>query len=187
MDYLPISKINTVVFCSRRYYIEMLLADTLTNHHVTEGQTLHDRTKREGEDVWVWSDVLGLNGIVDQVKQENDTWVITEFKKGYLGDHASDQVQLCAQAICYEELFSVTMSYGYIFYHQTRRRQSVEYTDELRQHVVQAVEQMRSLDQQSHYPPITTNSNKCRGCSVREACQPTLTRKTVPSWNPKGL
>ena len=185
MDYLPISKINTVVFCPRRYYIEMLLADTRTNYHITEGQTLHERSQREGEGIWVWSDELGINGIIDQVKQEQDGWIITEFKKGYLGDHKSDQVQLCALAICYEEQFNVTLPYGYIFYHQTRRRQKVLYTVELREAVETAVSTMRLLAEQTYYPVITDNPNKCRGCSVKEACQPNLTRKRIAKWNPK--
>ncbi len=184
MEYLPISKINTVVFCPRRYYIEMLLADTLTNHHVTDGQTLHDRAKRTGEGLWVWSDTLGLNGIIDQIKEEEGELILTEFKKGYLGDHESDQVQLCAQAICYEETFDASLKQGFIYYHTTRRRQEVRFTTELRQAVVNAVNTMRAIDNTGTYPPITPNPNKCRGCSVKEACQPSLTREKKPTWKP---
>ena len=185
MDYLPISKINTVVFCPRRYYIEMILADTLSNHHITDGQTLHERSKREGEDIWVWSDALGINGIIDQIKQEDNEWVITEFKKGYLGDHESDQVQLCAQAISYEEVYRVKLNYGQIFYHKTRRRQTITYSPSLRQKVKDAVAQMRELEKQTQFPPVTSNTNKCKGCSVQEACQPKLSQKIIPRWNPK--
>ena len=182
LDYLPISKINTVVFCPRRYFIEQLLGDTLTNYHMTEGSALHDRAKREGEGVWVWSDTLGLSGIIDQIRQEEGAWVITEFKKGYLGEHKSDQVQLCALAMCYEEAHDVALSYGYLYYHRTRRRLKIDYTPELRQRVVDAVALMRTLETQTQYPPITDNPNKCRGCSVRETCQPTLFRKRLPRW-----
>ncbi len=182
MEYLPISKINTVVFCPRRYYIEQLLADTVTNYHMTEGTALHERTVRTGEGVWVWSNCLGVSGIIDQVVHEDGEWVITEFKKGYLGEHESDRVQLCALAVCYEEVHGVHLSHGYIYYHRTRRRSLVEYTPELRQRVEAAVALMRRLEQQSHYPPVIDNPNKCQGCSVREPCQPTLTRRQLPRW-----
>ncbi len=182
MDYLPISKVNTVVFCPRRYYIEGLLADTVTNYHMTEGSALHDRAKREGEGVWVWSDVLGLSGVIDQVTCENGAWVITEFKKGYLADHKSDQVQLCALAMCFEEVHGVKLTHGYIYYHRTRRRLEVPYTLELRQEVTEAVALMRRLAAQDTYPPVIDNPNKCRGCSVQGSCQPVLARKRLPRW-----
>lgn len=181
MDYLPISKVNTVVFCPRRYYIEQVLADTVTNYHMLEGSALHDRTARPGEGVWVWSDTLGLNGIIDQLTREGESWVITEFKKGYLADHQSDKVQLCALAMCFEAARGVTLDYGYLYYHQTRRRMRVDFSAELRQQVTEAVAQMRELALATCYPPVTDNPNKCRGCSVRESCQPALQRR-LPGW-----
>ena len=187
MDYLPISKINTVVFCPRRYYIEHVLQDTWSNHHMTEGATLHQRTKRNGEGLWVWSDRLGISGIVDQVTREEDNWIITEFKKGYLAEHQSDMVQLCALAICFEEMRGVVLKRGYIYYHRTRRRLNVTYTAELRRQVAQAVSHMRALAEATSYPPVTDKPSKCRGCSVRDACQPKLFLKRLPSWQPATL
>lgn len=182
MEYLPISKVNTVVFCPRRYYIEQLLGDTLSNHHLTEGSSLHERSVRVGEGLWVWSDRLGLSGVVDQVTLEDGEHVITEFKKGFLGEHASDQVQLCALAMCFEESRDERLSFGRIYYHRTRRRVEVPYTPKLRQRVEEAVSLMRALEDHAHYPPVTENTNKCRGCSVKDACQPTLTRGRLPRW-----
>lgn len=182
MEYLPISKINTVVFCPRRYYIESVLRDTAENHHMTEGTTLHQRARRKGEGVWVWSDRLGISGIVDQLTREGERWVITELKKGYLGEHPSDRVQLCALAVCFEEMHDASLEYGFIYYHRTRRRLMVEFALELRQQVDDAVAQMRSLAEATSYPPVTDRPSKCRGCSVREACQPDLSRKRLSAW-----
>ncbi len=187
MEYLPISKVNTVAFCPRRYYIEMLLADSKSNHHIIEGQSLHERSKREGEGVWVWHDELGLVGVIDQLKKEGEDWVITEFKKGYLADHKSDQLQLCALAMCYEHSFQVPQRYGYIYYHQTRRKQRLEYSPELRQGVHEAAELMKKLEHAPSYPPVIDNPKKCRGCSVQEACQPSLFRKKPSHWNPGAV
>jgi CRISPR-associated exonuclease Cas4 len=176
-DYLKISKLNTVVFCPRRYFIEEILNDQKTNHHITEGQILHDRSQRKGQGMWVWSDRLGMVGVIDQMQKEDDTWVISEFKKGYLSEHSSDQVQLCAMAMCYEEQFGESLSYGYIFYHRNNRKLKVEFTAELRQQVEEAVLLMRKIALENTYPPIIENKNKCRGCSVKDICQPELQRQ----------
>ena len=69
MDYLPISKINTIVFCPRRYFIEVVLNDQTKNHHLIEGDALHERAAREGVGLRVWSDRLGLVGVVDQLRE----------------------------------------------------------------------------------------------------------------------
>ena len=171
--YLLISKVNTVVFCPRRYFIEVVLGEQHANHHIIEGTNLHERSERRGVR-WVWSDRLQLVGIVDQVTVEDGNTVISEFKKGRMGDHASDQVQLCAQAICFEEITGETLTYGYIHYHRTRRNLRVDFTPELRYAVEKAVAKMWALNAAHHYPPVIDNPKKCDGCSVREMCQPKL-------------
>lgn len=173
--YLLISKINTVVFCPRRYFIEVVLGEQHANHHIIEGINLHERSERRGVR-WVWSDRLQLVGIVDQVTVEDGYTVITEFKKGRMGDHASDQVQLCAQAICFEENTGETLAYGNIHYHSTRRNMRVDFTPELRRAVEVAVSKMREVSASRLYPAVIDNTNKCKGCSVQEACQPKLAR-----------
>ncbi len=175
-DYLPISKINTVVFCPRRYYIEVVLSETQSNVHLAEGHNLHDRAKREGAGNWVWSDELGIVGVVDQLVREGERLIPTEFKKGWLGEHESDMVQLCAQAMCLEEMHGTSVPYGFIYYHGTRRKKRVDFTPELREKVRAAVRRMRELEGSLHYPPVIDNKSKCRGCSVRDTCQPSLRR-----------
>ncbi len=184
MDYLPISKLNTVVFCPRRYYIESILQDTAVNYHMIEGSGLHERAQRENEGVYVWHDELGISGIVDKVSYEDGHWVITDLKKGYLGEHASDQVQLCALALSYQAVTGRAQHNGILYYHRTRRRLQVTYTAELKQAVHDAVAHMRHIAQQNSYPPVIDNVNKCRGCSVRDACQPVLSRhKQLWRWS----
>jgi CRISPR-associated exonuclease Cas4 len=178
-DYLPISKLNTVVFCPRRYFIEAILQDNKTNHHMIEGSGLHERTVRDGEGLTVWSDRLGIIGRVDQVKQEGEAWLITEFKKGGLGEHESDQVQLCALAMCFEEMNDKRLEHGFIFYNKTKQRLEVNFDEALRDNVEAAVTTMRELANADKFPPVTTNRNKCRGCSVKEICQPDL---KVSKW-----
>jgi CRISPR-associated exonuclease Cas4 len=173
-DYLAISKLNTVVFCPRRYFIEAILQDNKTNHHMIEGSCVHERTVRAGEGLTVWSDRLGIIGRVDQVKQEGEVWLITEFKKGGFGEHESDQVQLCALAMCFEEMHEVRLEQGFIFYNKTRQRLEVVFDEALRNKVETAVTTMLELSNTQRFPAVTTNRNKCRGCSVKEMCQPDL-------------
>lgn len=176
--YLPISKLNTVVFCPRRYFIEAVLGDEeRRNVHLIEGDTLHARTRREGENIWVWSDRLGICGIVDQLIQEGGHPVPVEFKKGWLGEHVSDWVQLGAELLCLREMGGTGADHGYLSYHATRRRQRVDLTPELVGLVEAAVAEMRRIAGAGRYPPVTDEPNKCRGCSVRAACQPTLRRE----------
>ncbi len=185
--YLSISKLNTVVFCPRRYFIEAILQDNITNHHMIEGSGIHERTVREGEGLTVWSDRLGIIGRVDQVKQESDHWVITEFKKGGLGTHDSDQVQLCALAMCFEEMHGVRLEQGFIFYNKTRQRLEVSLDQELRGKVETAINTMLELAETDRFPPVTTNRNKCKGCSVKDICQPDLkTRKWAVDFGERG-
>ena len=173
---LPISKINTIVFCPRRYFIEFCLSESKTNLHIIEGEVLHDRAKRPGQDVWVYSDTLGLVGILDQLSREGESWVPLELKKGKMGHHQSDRVQLCAQAMCLEEMGYPTILYGYVYYHSSRRKIRVEFDPGLRQEVLTAIQHMRILNDQAQMPPITENVQKCRGCSVHDMCQPELFR-----------
>lgn len=172
-DYLSIHHINTVTFCPRRYYIQAVLGEAHDNHHMIEGVNLHERKERAGAR-WVWSDRLQLVGILDQLHYEASTAIITEFKKGRLGDHACDQVQLCAQAMCYEEMTGTELSYGYLYYHSTRRKLRVDFSPLLRDQVEAAVVAMRAISQRENYPAVVDNPKKCSGCSVRETCQPKL-------------
>jgi CRISPR-associated exonuclease Cas4 len=112
--------------------------------------------------------------VVDQLSRAGETLIPTEFKKGWLGEHQSDMVQLCAQAMCLEEMQGVVVPHGFIYYHSTRRKLQVDFTPNLRQTVEEAVATMRQLNHASHYPPVTDKRSKCRGCSVMDACQPNL-------------
>ena len=172
-DYLLISKINTVVFCPRRYFIEVVLSENMNNYHLIDGTALHERTKREGES-WVWNDRLGIVGIADQIKREDGVLVPYEFKKGFLAKHSSDQAQLCALAMCIEERTGERLERGYIYYHKNRRRIEVVFDSVLRAEVEEAIQTMRMLNDNLSYPPVTSIKSKCKGCSVYEACQPTL-------------
>ena len=105
MEYLPLSKVNTVVYCERRFYLEYVMKEEYINHYLIEGRFLHERAytePREESGVWVWSDRLGLLGMVDRLEwRKGEAWIV-EYKVGQAKEEAylSDAVQLAAQAVC---------------------------------------------------------------------------------------
>jgi len=180
--YLPVSKVNTVVFCPRRFYLEYVLGEIHRNHHVIEEHHLHTRayTERgERSGVWVWSDRLGLVGVVDHIEYAAGKPVLVEYKKGRAFPQAndSDAVQLAAQALCLEESRGERARRGAVYYHASRSRREVELTPELLSRAEAAVAHMRQLLRSLRPPGVAVPPSKCAGCSTREACQPELLRR----------
>ena len=180
--YLPLSKVNTVVFCPRRFYLEHVLGEVHRNHHVIEGHHLHTRayTERgERSGVWVWSDRLGLVGVVDRIEYAGGEPVLVEYKKGraFAQANHSDAVQLAAQALCLAESRGERARRGAVYYHASRTRREVALTPELLGQAEAAVAQMRQLLHSPRPPGVAVPPSKCAGCSTREACQPELLRR----------
>lgn len=180
--YLPLSKVNTVVFCPRRFYLEYVLGELHVNHHIVEGHHLHtqaytERGERSG--VWVWSDRLGLVGVVDRIEYAGGEPVLVEYKKGRAFPQAndSDAVQLAAQALCLKESRGERARRGAVYYHASRTRREVELTPGLLGRAVEAVAYMRQLLRSPRPPGVAVPPSKCAGCSTREACQPELLRR----------
>lgn len=179
MEYLPVSKINTVVFCERRFYYEYVMAVTAVNHHILEGRFLHDHVYTDSDQetgVWIFSDTLGLVGVVDKIDRDGEAYVPIEYKKGRLGDYQGDAVQLCAQALCLEEMRSIVIPHGYVYYHATRRRQKIVFEQPLREQVKRSIGRMHRLINAPHAPARTVPTSKCNGCSIHEECQPEIWR-----------
>ncbi len=181
MEYLPISKINTVVYCPRRFYLEHVLGEVHTNHHMIEGRYLHEAAYTEpGEvsGVWVWSDRLGIVGVIDRLEHRAGRPVVVEYKLGRANDetHHSDAVQLAAEALALAESRGLEALEGAVYYHKSRLRRRVALTPALREEAERAVALMRGLLRALRPPSVEVPRAKCGGCSVREACQPELWR-----------
>src|SRR6266851_2354603 len=144
LDALSISYLNALEYCPRRFYYECALSEFLDNAHVVEGTMRHERSdsgRRTTEDgvttlrrVWVWSSRLKLSGFADVVEEAEGVLTPIEYKKGKMGEWLNDHVQLCAQALCLEEMSGCTISHGYIFYFGSARREEVVFTEALRRH-----------------------------------------------------
>ncbi|MEZ0396396.1 MAG: CRISPR-associated protein Cas4 [Anaerolineales bacterium] len=190
-DYLPLSMLNQLEYCERRFYLMHVLGEMEVNAHVLEGTFRHEQAhtagaNREGETlihrrVYVWSDELRIAGFADVVEEtlspgaspsERGELVPIEYKKGRMGKWLNDHIQLCAQALCLAERSGAVVPKGYIFYFGSRRREEVEFTPALRQRTVQSIARAHELVAAQRLPPPLENYNKCRDCSLEPVCLP---------------
>lgn len=188
-DSLPISALQHLLFCERQcalIHVEGLWAE---NRLTAEGRVLHeavDRGARSGRggvviarDLQVSCERLGLHGRADVVEFVRHAGGAPEafpieYKRGRRATRSADEVQLCAQAICLEEMLGAPVAAGAIFHGASKRRQRVEFTPELRALTEEAVTRLRSLVT-SGATPRPAPGPKCRSCSLADLCQPGVT------------
>lgn len=200
-DLIPISALADFTFCERRaalHFIERVWEDNL---FTAEGTILHERVDASGSEVrgnlrtahsvWLRSLVLGLIGKADVVefhKAEtggvklegaSGLWLPfpVEYKRGHLRHERSFEIQLCAQAICLEEMLGGNIPSGAIFYGKTRRRMDVVFDKALRTEVEETARRIHGLIE-SGITPKAEYSKKCKKCSLLELCMPKTCGKT---------
>ncbi len=121
----------------------------------------------------LWSDRLGLQGRGDVVEFHPDGRVIpVEYKNGPRRERRHDDVQLCAQALCLEEMLSIPVETGAVYSLQTHRRRDVPFTDELRDETLDIIAQVRAVQQSDGPLPPALNDTRCPRCSLLDACVP---------------
>lgn len=181
-DYLPLSFLNQIVFCPRRFWLMYCQSEMEINAPVLEGQIRHQKAHQPGRQtdekgralrsVHVWSDTLRIAGIADFVEERNGVLIPLEHKRGRMGKWLSDHVQLCAQAMCLEERTGVSVPHGEIFYWANRRREQVQFDDGLRERTIQAIYHAFALLETHRMPLPIENAAKCRDCSLEPICLP---------------
>jgi CRISPR-associated exonuclease Cas4 len=201
-ELLPLSGIQHFLFCRRQWALIHVERQWKENALTAEGRLLHKRVDdpfdsetRKGviitRSVPVASYRLGLSGVCDVVEfSESPDGVHlpgreglylptpVEFKHGREKHDRCDEAQLCAQAICLEEMLVVTIPTGQLFYGKTRRRVTVELTDELRELVQDSAEEMHAYFRRG-YTPRVKPSKACRSCSLADVCLPELQKNTI--------
>ena len=121
----------------------------------------------------LWSKRLGLIGKADVVEFHGVTPYPVEYKHGSKREREHDDLQLCAQAICLEEMTGKSVPRGAIFYHSSRRRREVEFSERLRSEVEAATHEIRKMLSERTIPP-PVNDSRCRYCSLKESCMPAV-------------
>ncbi len=181
-DFIQLSALQHYLYCPRQCalaYMEMVWAENL---FTAEGRVLHERADsgeklRQGgirieHALPIRSKRLGLSGQADVVEFHEDGSVFpVEYKRGKPKSNRCDEVQLCAQAICLEEMLDVQINSGALFYGQKRRRHSVEFDADLRQLTEKTIDQVHDL-LSSGATPKAEYSKKCDQCSLFTACLP---------------
>ena len=180
--YIPLSQMNTYVFCPRRFYYESVEGHQVINEHVEEGKIKHTRVDTEMRDrkergvkvsrrQYLASDTLGVSGYLDLIEEKNGVPCPVEYKKAGTGNWLNDQVQLCLQGMLIEEATGTSVPHGYIYYIGSKRRRKVAFDDELRQISRDFVSDAELL-LETRKIPEPVHDNRCNGCSVRGICLP---------------
>jgi CRISPR-associated exonuclease Cas4 len=181
-DYLPISMLNQLEYCERRFWLMYVQSEMEVNAPVLEGIQQHERAHNGGREqdgettirrrVYLWSDRLRVAGFADVVEGRAGEWMPVEYKRGRMGHWLNDHIQLCAQAICLEERMGQPVQRGSIFYWRSRRRVTVDITPELRARTEAAVARAFALLEVGQMPLPLDHRAKCRDCSLEGICLP---------------
>jgi CRISPR-associated exonuclease Cas4 len=201
-ELLPLSGIQHFVFCRRQWALIHVERQWQENGLTMDGKIMHERVddpffseSRGGSVITrsmpVSSYRLGLIGVCDVVeftpsaegvklKGRTGLYLPTpvEYKRGEEKHDRCDEVQLCAQALCLEEMLSVSISQGSLFYGKTRHRVVIELTQELREYVQKMAAEMHSYFDRGYTPKVKP-TKACRSCSLRDICLPVLQQDTL--------
>lgn len=196
-DFLMLSGIQHFAFCRRQWALIHIEQQWQENEHTVEGELMHKRAhdpwlkeKRENviisRSMPVHSRVMGVNGECDIVEFHKADDGISlhghrglyrpypiEYKKGSPKDTEIDILQLTAQAMCLEEMLCARIGDGAIYYGEIHRREKVEFTEELRNQVINMFEEMHQL-YHKRYTPRVKWSKSCNACSLKDICMPRL-------------
>ena len=184
---LPLSLLNDFLYCPRRAAMKEIEGIRSENKHTVLGDLVHEHADLPGYEVAkgvtvlralpVWSERLGLSGKCDVVEQRTDGALVpVEYKKGKRRAFENDDAQLCAQALCLEEMFGRPIERGAVFHAASKRRREVEFTPELRTLVEYSLAELRSMIDSQRVPPAIFKP-ACEECSLFEICLPKATSR----------
>ena len=195
-DFLPLSGLQHFLFCRRQWALIHIEQQWHENVLTAEGRIMHERAhsfeaEKRGSRLTVrglriHSASLGVIGQCDVVEFEESPDGVrlagraglykpypVEYKHGRPMAGDADRAQLCAQAMCLEEMLSADIPEGALFYGETRRREPVEFTPELRGTVTRAFSEMHELYRRAYTPKVKPAAH-CKSCSLNEICLPKL-------------
>lgn len=199
-DFRMISELQHFAFCRRQWALIHLEQQWSENRLTAEGEVIHKNAHDENfsesrsglitvRGLRVASEGLGVIGQCDvveflKVEEGQDGAILRghrgrwnvipiEYKRGREKYDECDELQLCCQALCLEEMLASVIPYGFIYYHEVRRRSRVSFTEELRQHVNDVLLEMHHYAERKYIPHVKP-SKKCSSCSLKDHCLPYL-------------
>ena len=180
---IAISALQHMLYCPRQCALIHNEQQWAENRFTAEGRILHERVdagfnERRGEvttarRVPLRSRRLGITGYADVVEMRSGNRPYpVEYKRGKPKAHRADEVQLCAQAICLEEMLDTAVPEGALYYGEKRRRQVVPFDGVLRALTESVAAEARCMLRSGETPPPVYDRRKCGRCSLEEVCQP---------------
>ncbi len=185
-----ISALQHYAFCPRQFaliHVEQVWAE---NYFTAHGQVLHERVdsqepeKRGGvrfeRGVAVQSSRLALTGKLDLLEIEGTSpglYFPVEYKRGKPKKEPWDKIQLCAQALCLEEMRGIEIKQGALWYWQIRKREQVNIDEALRSETLQVIESAHQILKTGVTPAPTNDKRRCQACSLVDLCAPDTFRK----------
>ncbi len=198
-DYLQLSGLQHFCFCRRQWALIHIENQWAENFRTADGALMHENVHNQEfresrgdllivRGLSIHSAQLGVSGQCDVVEFHRDEsgvplrgrqgrWLPypVEYKRGKQKENIADELQLCGQAMCLEEMLCCTIPEGALYYGEPRRRSIVALTPELRGRVRKSLTEMRELYQRRCTPKVRP-SKSCNACSLKELCLPKLMR-----------
>ena len=198
-DCIAISGLQHLAFCKRQWGLIHLDQEWAENYLTAQGKIMHERVDsgyqefrrgvKQFSGLHVRNMKLGLYGRMDVLEVEqtegpyveipwiklSGNWRLrpVEFKHGKPKDHNADLIQLCAQALCLEEMTGLPVNEGSIFYCELRRRTEFEFDEDIRTETIELAKEAHRLIASGKVPEAEVNHN-CKSCSLMDFCQPNI-------------
>ena len=189
-DFIAISALQHLAFCPRQFALIHVEQAWEENRFTAEGRILHERVdsglaeQRRGtrfeRGVMLESQRHRLRGKMDLLEIESGDpprYFPVEYKRGKPKVEDWDRIQLCAQALCLEEMRQCSITEGALWYWETRRRENIAITPELREATIVAINEVHLILNSGKTPHPTANTKRCRACSLINICEPETFRK----------
>lgn len=182
-ELVPISAISHHLYCPRQNSLIHVEGIFEENHLTVSGNIGHsfidqersvaDHGLRKETSLRVYSDKFGIQGIADIIEfpKEKPPFPI-DYKNGRISKWTNQEAQLCAVAICLEEMLDVKIQFGAIYHIQSKKRHDVEFSDSLRALTIQTIEEIRKILRDKILPPPVSNRSLCKNCSLFDTCMP---------------
>ena len=209
-DYIQISGLQHYIVCKRSWALIYLEDLWLDNWRTISGNIMHERvhdssfiekrgSKLSARALKIYSKQLGIVGetdLVEFIKDPKGVYIKgypekyipypVEYKRGSGKALLADSIQLCAQAMCLEEMLNCCISKGALFYGELHRRTEVLFTDELRIQVKTIISEIREIIK-TNKTPKAVKTGYCRECSLKEQCLPKGINNDVSKYLKKFL
>ncbi len=180
-DPIMLSALEHYAYCPRQcalIHVEQVWDENL---YTMRGRDTHENVDEESSHLLhdvryeralpIWSKLLNIVGKADMVEFHGDVPYPVEYKSGRHRKGHPETIQLCAQAVCLEEMFNIKVEKGALFWHGSRERREVVFTGAMRSQVEEVAAAVNEMVIKRNTPP-PVNDRRCEDCSLKESCLP---------------